>query len=233
LPAAPRSSREFIVPTKKRSCELVQQGIAGPAPDRILEAIRAEYWLPASSPQPVARKPGKDSARSTSQTADQGEAMTALLRHARRFRDLADRIPHSVIALLARASIAAIFWRSAVTKVDQDYQVTDLTIALFQDEYLKSLPFLPAAPMAYLATALELAMPALILIGFATRLATLPLIGMALFIQLFVYPTSWPDHLIWFTLLVFLLARGPGAISLDALLARQFDRNGAAMRAGA
>ena len=66
-----------------------------------------------------------------------------------------------------------------------------------------------------------------------TRLATLPLIGMALFIQLFVYPTSWPDHLIWIALLGFLLARGPGAISLDALLARQFDRNGAAMRAGA
>ncbi len=159
--------------------------------------------------------------------------MTTLVHQARRFRDLANKVPHSAIALLARASIAAIFWRSAITKVDQDYQVTDLTIALFQDEYLKNLPFLPAAPMAYLATALEFAMPALIVVGLATRLATLPLIGMALFIQLLVYPTSWPDHLIWFALLVFLLARGPGAISLDALLARQFDRNGAAMRAGA
>ena len=34
-------------------------------------------------------------------------------------------------------------------------------------------------------------------------------------------------------LLGFLLARGPGAISLDALLARQFDRHGSPMRAGA
>lgn len=159
--------------------------------------------------------------------------MTSLVRHARRFRDLANRIPHSVIPLLARASIAAIFWRAALTKVDQDFQVTDLTIALFQDEYLRNLPFLPAAPMAYLATAVEFSMPALILIGLATRLATLPLIGMALFIQIFVYPMSWPDHLIWITLLGFLLARGPGAISLDALLARQFDRNGSPKRAGA
>ncbi|HET6161692.1 MAG TPA: DoxX family protein [Dongiaceae bacterium] len=148
---------------------------------------------------------------------------------ARRFRDLANMIPHSVIALLARASIATIFWRAASTKLAN----FDLTIALFQDEYLKNLPFLPAAPMAYLATAVELSMPSLILAGLLTRLATLPLIGMALFIQTFVYPMSWPDHLTWITLLGFLLARGPGAISLDALLVRQFGRNGSPLRAGA
>ncbi|HJR22566.1 MAG TPA: DoxX family protein [Dongiaceae bacterium] len=155
--------------------------------------------------------------------------MTTLVHHARQFRDLANRIPYSAVALLARAAIATIFWRAANSKIGN----FDLTIALFRDEYLRNLPFLPAAPMAYLATAIEFAMPALIVVGLMTRLATLPLIGMALFIQLFVYPTSWPDHLIWITLLVPLLARGPGAISIDALLARQFDRDGAAMRAGA
>ena len=147
----------------------------------------------------------------------------------RRFRDLANMIPHSVIALLARASIASIFWHAASTKLAN----FDLTIALFEDEYLKNLPFLPAAPMAYLATAVELSMPALIVAGLATRLATLPLIGMTLFIQTFVYPMSWPDHLVWISLLGFLLARGPGAISLDALLARQFDRSNSPIRAGA
>jgi putative oxidoreductase len=155
--------------------------------------------------------------------------MTNLVHHVHRFREIAERIPHSVIALLARAAIAAIFWRAASTKLAN----FDLTIALFQDEYLRNLPFLPAAPMAYLATAIELAMPALILIGLATRLATLPLIGMAVFIQAFVYPASWPDHLVWVTLLGLLLARGPGTISPDALLARRFARDGAPMRAGA
>jgi putative oxidoreductase len=155
--------------------------------------------------------------------------MITLVRHARRFRDLANKIPYSAVALLARAAIATIFWRAANAKIAN----FDLTIALFQDEYLKNLPFLPAAPMAYLATAIEFSMPALIAVGLMTRLATLPLIGMALFIQLLVYPTSWPDHLIWIALLGLLLARGPGAISADALLARQFDRDGAAMRAGA
>lgn len=155
--------------------------------------------------------------------------MTSLVHHARRFRDFANLIPHSVIALLARASIAAIFWRAASTKLAN----FDLTIALFQDEYLRNLPFLPAAPMAYLATAVELAMPSLIIVGLLTRLATLPLIGMTLFIQIFVYPMSWPDHILWVTLLGFLLARGPGAISLDALLARQLDRGNSAMGARA
>ena len=153
--------------------------------------------------------------------------MTSLLDRARPLRDLANRIPLGLIALLARASIAAIFWRAAAAKLAN----FDLTIALFQDEYLKTLPFLPAAPMAYLATAIELSMPALILAGLMTRLATLPLIGMALFIQLFVYPASWPDHLVWLTLLGLLLARGPGALSLDALLARQLHRADATMRA--
>lgn len=143
--------------------------------------------------------------------------MTSLTERAAKLRDLANSIPLSVPALLARAAIATIFWRAAATKLAN----FDLTISLFQDEYLRNLPFLPAAPMAYLATATEISMPALILVGLFTRLATLPLFGMALFIQVFVYPMSWPDHLVWVTLLTFLLARGAGAISLDALIGRK------------
>jgi hypothetical protein len=40
------------VPSKKKSCDLVHQAIAGPAPDQILDAIRAEYWLPATKRTP-------------------------------------------------------------------------------------------------------------------------------------------------------------------------------------
>ncbi|HWA49448.1 MAG TPA: DoxX family protein [Dongiaceae bacterium] len=144
--------------------------------------------------------------------------MTRLTQRALKLRDIAQSIPYSVPALLARAAIATIFWRAASTKLAS----FDLTIALFQDEYLRNLPFLPATPMAYLATAVELSMPALVLAGLLTRLATLPLIGMTLFIQLFVYPSSWPDHLIWIALLTLLLSRGAGVISLDALIANRF-----------
>ncbi|HKP27723.1 MAG TPA: hypothetical protein VJV39_27885 [Dongiaceae bacterium] len=48
------------MPTKKKSCAIVQQGIAGSAPDQILDAIRAEYWLPQPEPQePSKDKPAK------------------------------------------------------------------------------------------------------------------------------------------------------------------------------
>jgi putative oxidoreductase len=39
-------------------------------------------------------------------------------------------------------------------------------------------------------------------------------------IQIFVYPNAWTDHLLWASVLVFLLTRGPGAISLDYLIAK-------------
>ena len=148
--------------------------------------------------------------------------MTRLIELVLKLHRLAESIPYSVSALLARAAIAGIFWRAASTKLAN----FDLTIALFQDEYLRNVSALPAAPMAYLATAIEITMPALIMAGLMTRLATLPLIGMTVFIQLFVYPTSWPDHLIWIALLTLLLSRGAGAISADALVTRVF-RQGA------
>jgi len=56
------------------------------------------------------------------------------------------------------------------------------------------------------------------MLGLATRLATLPLLGMIMTIQLFVYPQAWPEHLVWGSILVFLLTRGPGALSIDRLI---------------
>jgi putative oxidoreductase len=142
--------------------------------------------------------------------------MTRLIELILNLRRLAESIPYSVSALLVRVAIAGIFWRAASTKLAN----FDLTIALFQDEYLRKVSFLPAAPMAYLATAIEIIMPALIVAGLLTRLATLPLIGMTFFIQVLVYPASWPDHLIWIALLTVLLSRGAGAVSADALMSR-------------
>jgi putative oxidoreductase len=50
------------------------------------------------------------------------------------------------------------------------------------------------------------------------------MIGVALVIQTFVYPMSWPDHLVWMTMLLLLLGRGPGTLSLDHLAAKSFGR---------
>jgi putative oxidoreductase len=66
----------------------------------------------------------------------------------------------------------------------------------------------------------ELGIPPLLFVGLATRFATLPLLGMIAVIQLFVYPNAWSDHLMWGAALVLVLTRGPGAFSVDHLLAR-------------
>ena len=39
-------------------------------------------------------------------------------------------------------------------------------------------------------------------------------------IQLFVCPSGWPEHLLWTTALLTIIARGPGVLSLDHLIWR-------------
>jgi len=149
--------------------------------------------------------------------------VTALIR-------LFDRIPNSLIALLARFSIAAVFWTSGQTKVqglalnlvNGDFalgwpRLSDSALALFQDEY--KLPLLPpelAAPMAAFA---EHLFPLLLLFGFATRFSALALLVMTVVIQVFVYPDAYATHGTWAAVLLYLMARGPGAFSIDHWMA--------------
>jgi putative oxidoreductase len=60
--------------------------------------------------------------------------------------------------------------------------------------------------------------PVMLVIGLASRLSALALFGMTLVIPLFVVPGGWPEHILWFSLLGLIIARGPGAISLDHLI---------------
>jgi putative oxidoreductase len=41
-------------------------------------------------------------------------------------------------------------------------------------------------------------------------------------IQLFVFPGSWAEHLLWASLLLLIAARGAGKISLDHMVNRYF-----------
>jgi putative oxidoreductase len=129
-------------------------------------------------------------------------------------RALAERIPYSVVALAARISMADIFWRSGRTKVD-GFSIREETLYLFREEY--KVPLLPPDLAAYLSTIGEHVFPVLLVIGLASRLSALGLFGMTLVIQLFVVPGGWPEHILWFSLLGLIIARGPGAVSLDHL----------------
>jgi putative oxidoreductase len=43
-------------------------------------------------------------------------------------------------------------------------------------------------------------------------------------IEVFVYPEQWIEHLMWASILAFILTRGPGAFSMDHLLAKKLLR---------
>ena len=130
-------------------------------------------------------------------------------------RDLAERIPCSVIALAARLAVAGVFWRSGQTKVS-GFSIREETFYLFREEY--QVPLLPPDLAAYLSTVGEHIFPILLFLGFASRLSALGLFGMTMVIQLFVVPGGWPEHILWLSLLVLIIARGPGAISIDHLI---------------
>ena len=126
-----------------------------------------------------------------------------------------ERVPLAPCQLLFRLAIAGVFFRAGLTKITS----WEPTVALFRDEY--KVPVLSPEIAAALATTFELGCSLLLIVGLATRLATLPLLAMIAVIQCFVYPNAWPEHLTWFSILFFLLTRGPGALSLDRLIARR------------
>jgi putative oxidoreductase len=66
----------------------------------------------------------------------------------------------------------------------------------------------------------ELVFPLFLIFGLGTRLATIPLLGMVAVIEIFVYPKAWVEHLLWASVLVMLLTRGPGKLSFDYLIER-------------
>jgi putative oxidoreductase len=130
-------------------------------------------------------------------------------------RSLAECIPYSFIALASRIAVADVFWRSGQTKVN-GFSIREETFYLFREEY--KVPLLPPDLAAYLSTIGEHVFPILLFVGLASRLSALGLFGMTVVIQLFVVPGGWPEHILWLSLLTLIIARGPGAISLDHLI---------------
>lgn len=135
--------------------------------------------------------------------------------------ELLGRFPLAILQFIFRFSIASVFWHSGMTKIAS----WETTVVLFRDEY--NVPLLPPELAATLAATVELTCPVLLILGIATRLATLPMLGMTFVIAVFVYPELWLEHLMWAAILLFILTRGPGALSLDRLAARAlFGRKG-------
>jgi putative oxidoreductase len=151
----------------------------------------------------------------------------------RKFIGIAERIPNTLLAFVARFSIAAVFWKSGQTKI-QGFAVdivngeftlgwpglSDSVVDLFRDEY--KLPIIPPEIAAIMAATAEHLFPLLILFGFATRLSALALLGMTMTIQLLVYPDAYPTHGTWAAVLLYLMVHGPGKLSVDHWIAQRY-----------
>lgn len=130
-------------------------------------------------------------------------------------RDWLARFPMWILQLGMRVGVGMVFFKAGLLK----YGSFDSTVQLFQDIY--KVPLLPPAVAAGIATAFELLCPILLFAGLATRLATLPLLAELVVIEIFVFPvTAWADNVFWGTVLIFILTRGPGIISVDYLIDR-------------
>jgi putative oxidoreductase len=91
-------------------------------------------------------------------------------------------------------------------------------------------PLLDPAMAARIAMIEEPTIPILLFLGLATRIATIPLLGMIAVIQIFVYPNAYDDHLVWGSILVLVLTRGPGIFSIDYVIEGALARRRVVMR---
>ncbi|MBT2333223.1 DoxX family protein [Variovorax paradoxus] len=126
-----------------------------------------------------------------------------------RLRNRLEAVPYALLALPLRLAVATVFWNSGLTKLAN----WNTAVALFTDEY--RVPLLPPELTAYMAASVELSTPVLLVLGVLTRPAAAVLLGMTAVIEVFVYPQAWPTHIQWAAMLLILLCRGPGSLSLD------------------
>lgn len=122
-------------------------------------------------------------------------------------------ISDSLLSLIARFAIAAIFFMSGRTKVTGFLTLTPGTYDLFRTDY--KLPFVPPEIAAHVAAYSEHLFPLLLVLGLFSRLSAAALLGMTTVIEVFVYPDAWPTHLSWAGLLLIVIGRGAGKLSLD------------------
>jgi len=75
--------------------------------------------------------------------------------------------------------------------------------------------------LGLLAAIAEHVLPALLIIGFLTRISAAGLLVMTAVIQLFVFPDAWwSTHMFWAAIAFAIIGVGPGRLSVDHLLTR-------------
>ncbi len=129
-----------------------------------------------------------------------------------------DAVPYTLLAIPLRLAVATVFWNSAMAHL-ANWQTT---LYLFANDY--KVPLLPPDLAARMAVSIEVSTPVLLVLGLLTRQAALVLLGMTAVIEVFIYPQAWPTHIQWAAMMLVLLCRGPGKLSLDWLVRRWAEK---------
>lgn len=127
-----------------------------------------------------------------------------------------------LVLLAMRIYVAWVFFASGLTKI----QSWSSTLYLFADEY--QVPLLSPELAAYLATAGELVLPILLVLGLLTRPTALGLVILNA-VAVIAYPYLWTiegaggfwQHVVWGVMLLIVLVYGAGRWSLDRWLAER------------
>ena len=151
-------------------------------------------------------------------------------------------IPYALVALALRFIMARVFFLSGQAKIegprsipirpgigDLEFtvilpaEIKDATFRTFEAQYA-DLPISPVVT-AYLVTYAEFVLPICLVLGFATRLSALALLGLTVLLHVYVMPGMlWVAHIYWAAILLVLVTVGPGAISTDALIRAVYRR---------
>lgn len=125
-----------------------------------------------------------------------------------------------VANLIARVYVGLIFFQSGLSKVE-DWQTT---LSKFQTEW--ALPILSPGMSAWLATAGEMVLSIMLIIGFFTRFSACGLLIIVLIIEFVVFNGASADRQYYYWMLIFgfLVGYGGDKLSIDAFLSRKKDR---------
>lgn len=128
--------------------------------------------------------------------------------------------------LWLRLWIGKIFYDSGRTKAEggigEGYlQINDFQGTLFEEEY--GIDFVDPEFMAQMALYGETFLPLMLFAGLGARVGALGLLGMTIFIQVFVYPAHFYEHATWAAALLVVMIFGAGRISLDQIFRKKIN----------
>jgi putative oxidoreductase len=150
-------------------------------------------------------------------------------------------VPYALVALALRLVMARVFFLDGQSKIlgipfpvsfpDQvqgfslkafnfsvlvPVDVAPSTIGMFMTKFAA----LPVSPViaAYVVSYAEFILPIMLVLGFASRFAALGLLGLTA-LMFFIMPEAlWTTHAYWAAILMVLISRGPGQISVDHII---------------